>query len=148
MIEQRLSVVTLGSADLARAQAFYVKTLGWQPFVEMDDVVFFDLGGLVFGLFAHGDFMADMKRDVQAAPDAYRGFALAHNVRSEAEVDAVFARLEDAGAAILKRPEKAPWGGYSGYFADPDGHAWEIAFNPMWSIGADGRLQTGEGQAP
>jgi catechol 2,3-dioxygenase-like lactoylglutathione lyase family enzyme len=147
-LEQRLSLVTLGSADIARSKAFYTKTLGWTPFFEVEDTVFFDLGGLVLSLFAHKGLSEDMKRDIMTAPDAYRGFSLAHNVRSEAEVDAIFAKLRAAGAAILKEPERAPWGGYSGYFADPDGHPWEVAFNPAWTIGADGRLQVGAETTP
>jgi catechol 2,3-dioxygenase-like lactoylglutathione lyase family enzyme len=143
MLEQRLSLVTLGVADMTRAREFYGQTLGWTPFFEMDDIALFDMGGLVFGLFVHKGLSEDMKRNLIAAPEAYRGFALAHNVRSEADVDEAFARLKAAGAAILKEPERAEWGGHSGYFADPDGHPWEIAFTPTWRIGADGRLQLG-----
>ena len=71
---------------------------------------------------------------------AYRGYALAHNVRSEAEVDAILGRLNEHGATILKQPQKAFWGGYSGYFSDPDGHTWEMAYNPFWTIQQDGRV--------
>ena len=147
-LEQRLSVVTLGAADISRSKAFYSKTLGWTPFFEAEDTVFFDLGGIVLGLYAHKGLSEDMKRNLMAAPEAYRDFALAHNVRSEAEVDAAFAKLKAAGAAILKEPERAPWGGYCGYFADPDGHPWEIAFNPAWPISGDGRLQVRAEKTP
>lgn len=139
--EPRLSVITLGVADVARAKAFYAEALGWAPFFSMDDIAFFNLNGLVFGLFKHEAFREDMKREGAIVPGAYRGYALAHNVGSEAEVDALFADVSAAGAEILKAPHKTDWGGYSGYFADPDGNPWEVAFNPHWPIGADGRLE-------
>ncbi len=144
-VEARASVITLGVADVARAKAFYEKALGWTPFFSMDDIAFFDLNGLVFGLFKHEAFRADMGRAGAFDAGAYRGFALAHNVRSEAQVDALFAAVSGAGAAILKAPHKTEWGGYSGYFADPDGNPWEVAFNPHWPIGADGRLEIEKG---
>lgn len=137
----RVSVITLGVADVARAAAFYEKALGWTLFFSMDDIAFFDLNGLVLGLFKHEAFRADMGRGGAFEAGAYRGFALAHNVRGEAEVDALFAAVSAAGAEILKPPHKTDWGGYSGYFADLDGNPWEVAFNPHWPIGADGRLE-------
>ncbi|MBI1188564.1 MAG: VOC family protein [Alphaproteobacteria bacterium] len=138
-MEQRLSLVTLGCADQARAKAFYKDAFGWTPFMEMDDIAFFDLGGVVLAVWTHDGLKADSHTD--GALGAYRGSALAYNARTEAEVDAIFADLRARGAAILKAPVKAEWGGYSGYIADPDGHAWEIAYNPGWPIGPDGRLQ-------
>ncbi len=115
--------------------------VGWTPAPSPPEIAFFDLGGIVFSLYAH----ADLARDVDAPdPDpesaVYQGFALAHNARSESDVDAIFARLREKGATIVKAPERAFWGGYSGTFADPDGHIWEVAHNPHGSIGADGRV--------
>ncbi len=140
-MEQRLSMITLGVADLKRAIAFYQDVVGWKATPGPSEIAFFDLGGLVFSLYPHDD----MARDMNAAGDdrgdsAYQGFALAHNPRSMAEVDAIFSRLKVKGATILKAPEEVFWGGYSGYFSDPDGHAWEVAYNPHWTIGKDGRV--------
>ncbi len=148
-MQQRLSMITLGVSDLARARAFYEQVVGWRAVESPPEIAFFDLGGLVLGLYSHGDLAKDMAAGppTSAEPGAggYQGFALAHNVASEAEVDAIFARLEAQGATILKRPEKVFWGGYSGYFADPDGHAWEVAYNPYWAIAEDGRVVMSKG---
>jgi catechol 2,3-dioxygenase-like lactoylglutathione lyase family enzyme len=145
-MEQRLSMITLGVADLKPAVAFYENVIGWKAAPGPSEIAFFDLGGLVFSLYPH-DAMA---KDMNAAGDdrggsAYRGFALAHNARSKQEVDSIFSRLKDRGATILKEPEEVFWGGYSGYFADLDGHAWEVAYNPHWAIGKDGRVSMTKG---
>ena len=102
-------------------------------------MVFFDLSGVVFALWPHDELAKDMGLTPDRVP-AYRGYSLAHNVRSEAEVHEIFARLKNHGATILKQPQKAFWGGYSGYFSDPDGHTWEIAYNLFWTIEEDGRV--------
>lgn len=138
-MEQRMSLITLGVADLPRAVAFYEDALGWKPEPGPPGVVFFDLNGVVFALWPHDDLAKDMGVAADSVP-AYRGYALAHNVRSEAEVDAIFTQLETKGARIVKQPQKTFWGGYSGYFSDPDGHTWEIAHNPFWTIRKDGRV--------
>jgi catechol 2,3-dioxygenase-like lactoylglutathione lyase family enzyme len=134
-----MSLITLGVADLPRAVAFYEDALGWKPEPGPPGVVFFDLNGVVFALWPHDDLAKDMGVAADSVP-AYRGYALAHNVRSEAEVDAIFTQLETKGARIVKQPQKTFWGGYSGYFSDPDGHTWEIAHNPFWTIRKDGRV--------
>jgi catechol 2,3-dioxygenase-like lactoylglutathione lyase family enzyme len=142
-MEQRLSLITLGVADLPRAVAFYERVLGWKAASKQTGVAFFDLNGVVFSLYPHDD----LAKDMGAAPGAlgaYPGGALAHNVGSQAEVDALFAHLKKNGATIVKEPEKAFWGGYSGYFADPDGHRWEVAYNPYWTIREDGRISMGK----
>jgi catechol 2,3-dioxygenase-like lactoylglutathione lyase family enzyme len=140
-MEQRLSVITLGVADLKRAVEFYEGTVGWKAAEGPPGIAFFDLGGLVFSLYPHADMAKDMKVEPNISRDAiYRGFALAHNVASEEEVDAIFSFLRDKGAKILKEPEHVFWGGYSGYFSDPDGHSWEVAYNPYWAITDDGRV--------
>ena len=141
VMEPRISLVTLGVADLDRAVAFYEGVIGWRKFPGPDGVAFFDLGGIVFGLYPHDDLAADMNASVgSGASGAYRGFALAHNARSEREVDDIFARLKGAGATIVKAPAHVSWGGYSGYFSDADGHTWEVAYNPHWTIRSDGRV--------
>jgi len=138
-MEQRISLITLGVADLQRAVVFYERIVGWKPESSPPGVVFFDLNGVVFALWPHDELAKDMGTIASNVP-FYRGYALAHNVRSEQEVDAIFARLKNNGATVIKQPQKAFWGGYSGYFSDPDGHTWEIAYNPFWTIREDGRV--------
>jgi len=138
-MEQRISLITLGVADLQRAVAFYEQVVGWKAELSPPGVVFFDLNGVVFALWPHDELAKDLGMTGDNVP-AYRGYSLAHNVRSEQEVDAIFARLKNNGATIVKQPQKAFWGGYSGYFSDPDGHTWEITYNPFWLIQKDGRV--------
>lgn len=138
-MEQRLSLITLGVADLQLAVAFYEGVVGWKAAPSPPGVVFFDLNGVVFALWPHHEMAKDMGITADSVP-AYQGFALAHNVQSAEQVDAIFVRLKSHGATIIKEPQKAFWGGYSGYFSDPDGHTWEIAYNPFWTIQQDGRV--------
>ncbi len=140
-MEQRLSMITLGVADLERAVAFYENVVGWKAAPSPSEIAFFDLGGLVFSLYPHDDMAKDMNAALDDSGEvAYQGFALAHNARSKEEVDSIFSRLKDNGATIVKEPEEVFWGGYSGYFSDPDGHSWEVAYNPHWVIQKDGRV--------
>lgn len=137
-MEQRLSVVTLGVHDLARARAFY-EALGWSTRAAPDDdVVFFQAGGLVVSLWDREALAADSGVDDTGG---WGGITLAHNVRSPAEVDAVVAEAEAAGASVTRRPGATFWGGYSGAFTDPDGHPWEIAHNPRWTLDDDGAVR-------
>ena len=125
----KISFVTLGVADLARARRFYVDGLGLavrQP--ENDGVVFLDMGTMVLGLWGIEDLKADA--GYPSAAEGFRGMSIAHNVPSKEEVDAVIQQAVDAGATLVKPGHDAPWGGYTGYFADPDGHLWEVAWNP------------------
>ena len=135
-MEQRVSLITLGVADTARSRAFY-EALGWKAAFENEEVVFFQLNGIVLGLFRRDSFDLDMKRD----NDGTGRIALAYNVRDRSEVDPALDRAVSAGGSVLKRAEEAPWSGYSGYFADPDGHAWEVAHNPAWTITAAGHVE-------
>lgn len=140
-MEKGLSLITLGVRDLKASRRFYVKTLGWQPMAEPEGVVFFDIGGLVLTLFPHTELAKDMGVALgKGVGEPYHGFSLALNKNSETEVDALFAELRGKNVTILKAPQRAFWGGYSGYFADPDGHAWEVAYNPAWTIGKHGRI--------
>ena len=140
-MERRISLITLGVKDLEASRRFYVETLGWQPMFETKGVIFFDVGGCFFALFPHTELAKDMGMATGAGVnERYHGFSLAYNTNSEAEVDAVFAELRAKNVKVLKEPQRAFWGGYSGYFADPDGHAWEVAYNPAWTIGKDGRV--------
>jgi predicted lactoylglutathione lyase len=137
-MEQRISLITLGVRDVAASRAFYER-LGWQAAnFGGDEVAFFQAGGLIFALY--GD--ADLANDANVPPGAggFRGVALAYNVRAKHEVDEVLAEAQRAGATILKPGTDAVWGGYTGYFADPDGHAWEVAWNPGFPIAADGSI--------
>jgi predicted lactoylglutathione lyase len=138
MTPQRVTLITLGVDDLARSKAFYA-ALGWTVSREMPgEVVFYQLSGMALGLFGRAALAADQGRaDVPLGTGA---MTLAQNFESEAEVDAAFAAAIKAGATALKAPEKVFWGGYSGYYADPDGHVWEVAHNPFWPLNADGSL--------
>lgn len=138
-MEQRMSLVTLGVADLRRARRFYENGLGWTPGFASDDVVFYETGGPIIGLWSRSALAADAQ--IEDDDSMFSGIALAHNVRSRADVEAVLAEAAAAGAAILKSAEDTPWGGYSGYFADLDGHLWEVAWNPAWRIGEGGSVK-------
>jgi uncharacterized protein len=136
-VEQRLSLVTLGVADLGRARRFY-EALGWQTGAAPgDDVVFFRAGGTVLALWGRGELAEDSGVEDGGG---WGGVTLAHNVRSPAEVDAVIAEAERAGAAITRAPGPTFWGGYSGAFIDPDEHPWEVAHNPHWQLDEDGSV--------
>ena len=135
-MEQRISLITLGVADLDRAREFY-EALGWSPTGPTDNVVFFQAGGMVFGLWDRSDLAEDSG---VTDPGGWGGVTLAHNVASPADVDRVIEEARSAGATISKEPAETFWGGYSGAFVDPDGHPWEIAHNPGWSISADGSI--------
>lgn len=138
MTPQRVTLVTLGVADLARSQAFY-QALGWQPHpASQEGVVFFQMLGQVLGLFGRAALAADQGR--KGAALGTGAMTLAQNFADVAAVDAAYALALGAGAQPLKAPDKVFWGGYSGYYADPDGHVWELAFNPFWPLGADGSL--------
>jgi uncharacterized protein len=136
-VEQRLSLVTLGVSNLNLARAFY-EALGWQPTGDVEDVVFFQAGGMVVALWDRGRLGEDSGVD---DPGGWGGITLAHNVGSPAEVDAVLAEAEVAGARIARRGADTFWGGYSGVFVDPDGHPWEVAHNPHWTIRDDGSVE-------
>jgi uncharacterized protein len=137
-MEQRVSVITLGVKELGRARRFYVVGLGWKPVFENQEIIFFQTGGMVFALFLRDKLAEDFHADpVTFGPAAA---ALGYNVREKSEVDPLMQRAAAAGAKILKLARDASWGGYSGYFADPDGFAWEVAWNPHWRLAPDGSI--------
>ncbi len=138
-LPQHLSLVTLGVADVAASRAFY-EGLGFKasPF-DSTEVAFFDMNGTILALFGRAALAEDAS--VAEAGAGFRGVSCAFNLASEAAVDAAFAFVEAKGGRIVKPPHKVFWGGYSGYFADPDGHLWEIAHNPFWPFDAHGRPQ-------
>lgn len=137
-MEPRVSLITLGVVDLPRSRAFYEK-LGFKASsMGSDEVVFFQLGPLALGLFPRESLACDAK--VSAEGSGFRGITLAHNVREKDEVAAVIEEAVRAGATLVKASEAAPWGGQSGYFADPDGHLWEVAWNPFAPLGPNGEM--------
>ncbi len=140
-MEQRLSILTLGVADVSTSRRFY-EGLGWRaapvPPVGDDQIAFFQLGGIALALYGSEDLAKDsgLPRSIGDS----RSIALAHNVRHKEDVDAMLVEAERAGAHILKPAEDKLWGGYSGYFADPDGYPWEIAWNPGFELKEDGSV--------
>ena len=136
-MEQRVSLITLGVEDLGRSRRFYEEGLGWVPTQALDGVCFYQLPGIALGLFGREALAEDAKHQIDGT---FSGITIAINQPSEEAVDRVFAEAEAAGARILKPAERVFWGGYSGYFADLDGHVWEVAYNPDWTINDDGTL--------
>jgi uncharacterized protein len=137
-MEQRLSLVTLGVADLARSKAFY-EGLGWTTgAAPSDEVVFFQAGCMIVALWGREQLAED---SVVEDTGGWGGITLAYNTRSPAEVDAVLAEAEAAGGRIGRVGAPSFWGGYSGVFVDPDGHPWEVAHNPGWTLDADGSVR-------
>lgn len=137
MTPQRVTLITLGVGNIASSRAFY-EALGWVPANVQEGVAFYQMHGAVLALFGRADLAAD-----QGRPGATLGtgaMTLAQNFASEAEVDAAYDLALRNGASPLKKPEKVFWGGYSGYYADPDGHVWEVAMNPFWPLNEDGSL--------
>jgi len=132
-MKPRISMITLGVSDLERSIDFYENGLGFPKIDSPPSIAFFELNGSWFSVYKR-ELLAE---DVTVSPEGsgFRGFALAHNVGSENEVESVFAQALAAGANAIKTPTKAEWGGYSSYFADPDGFLWEVAHNPFLWIG-------------
>ncbi len=143
-MEQRLSLVTLGVTDLDRATAFY-QAMGWQPAASPEGVVFFQAGGMVLALWDRAALAVDSGTEA-LDKGGWGGVTLAQNVRSAADVDELLAAAQEAGAQVVREPSDTFWGGYAGCFLDPDGHAWEIAYNPYWAVTDDGRTLVGDGR--
>jgi len=136
-MDQRVSLITLGVADLSRARAFY-EALGWHANeAPAEDVVFFQAGGMVVALWGRDQLAED---SCVTDSGGWGGITVAHNVDSPASVDAVLADAQAAGATIGRPGAETFWGGYSGVFIDPDGHPWEVAHNPFWTLNADGSI--------
>ena len=139
-MEPRISLVTLGVSYVARSRAFYER-LGFKASSAGNDgVVFFDAGGLVLALFGH-DALAEDAHITGGKPPEFRGVSIAQNARGKEEVDAAINEAVTAGAYLVKAAETVFWGGYSGYFSDPDGHLWEVAYNPFFPLDEHGRIQ-------
>ncbi|MGK6320846.1 VOC family protein [Sphingomonas sp. DT-204] len=138
MVQPYVSVITLGTSDGARSRRFYTEGFGWQPVFENDEIAFYQLNGVVLGVWRRDALDEDRQEAAGAGPGA---FALAHNVESEDAVAPLIDRLVAAGGRLLRAAEAPPHGGVRGYVADPDGHAWEIAWNPSWPIDAEGNVR-------
>jgi catechol 2,3-dioxygenase-like lactoylglutathione lyase family enzyme len=143
-MEPRVSIITLGIKDVARSRAFY-EALGFKASTaSQESVTFLDGGGVVLGLYGRAPLAEDAT--VEDSAPGFSGVALAHTARSEADVDAALAEAVAAGAKLVKPAGKVFWGGYSGYFADPDCHLWEVAFNPYLKLSDDGRVELDMGE--
>ncbi|CAN7365100.1 VOC family protein [Phenylobacterium sp. LjRoot219] len=139
-MQQQISVITLGVHELERSKGFYVGGFRWSPVFENSEVIFFQMNGLVLGTWLIQELQNDMQRPGAVAPGAV---ALAHNVASAEAVDHLIDKLAAAGGRVLRPGDAPSHGGYRGYVADPDGHAWEIAWNPAWTIDAAGHVTFG-----
>ena len=134
-MQQRLSIVTLGVQDLARSLRFYRDGLGWQPSsASQEEIAFFQLGGIVLALYPREKLAEDVT--VDPAGTGFSGITLAYNTKSRDDVDAVLKLIQQLGERVIKPAQDVFWGGYSGYFADPDGHLWEVAWNPFFNFDA------------
>ncbi len=141
-MDARISLVTLGVADMKAARRFY-ENLGWQASSQSnDDVTFFQAGGMILGLYGRKALAEDAT--VDDSKPGFSGVALAYNGRDKDEVDRVLDEAVAAGGVLIKKAEDVFWGGYSGYFADPDGHLWEVAWNPFFPIADDGSISLGD----
>ncbi len=136
-MDQRISLITLGVADVAASKAFY-EALGWRPTQDLGGTVFFQAAGMVLALWGRDELAAD---GGLTDTGGWGGITLSHNVAAPEEVDRVIEQARAAGATIGREPQTAFWGGYTGVFHDPDGHPWEVAHNPSWELGADGSIR-------
>lgn len=139
-MEQRLTMITLGVGDMDKMRSFYEEKFRWAAREDSNEqIVFFKLNGILLGLFGKQALAEDAT--VDAAGEGFRGFTLAHNLQSEAEVDKLFTEFKAQGVTVTKDPEKTSWGGYSGYIADPEGNLWEIAYNPFMEYDDSGNVR-------
>ena len=136
-MQQQIAVVTLGVSDLERSQSYYREGFGWNPVFENEEIAFYQMNGLVFGTWLKSSLEEDTKQQGLTPPGAV---TLAHNVTEEGEVQTVIDKLVSAGATLLREADAPPQGGRRGYISDPDGHIWEIAWNPVWPVDEDGHV--------
>lgn len=138
-MEQRLTLITLGAKNLVKLTQFYQEAFGWKPLPNSDETItFFQLNGIQLGIFGREDLADDASVSVNG--EGFKGFSLAHNLRSEEEVDELFEELKAKDVNILKWPQKVFWGGYSGYISDPEDNLWEIAYNPYMEFDEKGNV--------
>jgi catechol 2,3-dioxygenase-like lactoylglutathione lyase family enzyme len=139
-MQQQISVISIGVSDVARARRFYAEGFGWKPVFENGDIIFFQMNGFVFGVWNRSSMEEDANRRGLLTPGA---FSLAHNVLAKENVEPVMKKLEAAGGRVIRPADAPPHGGFRGYVADPDDHAWEIAWNPAWPINESGMVRFG-----
>ena len=139
-MNQHLHLVTLGVRDFETSKKFYIEILGWKPSSNSnDDIAFFQAGGIILSIYQREKLAEDALIDPEGR--GFAGFTLAYNAQSEAEVDEIIGGLKAKGVKILKEPQKVFWGGYSSYFADPNGYCWEVAYNPFFPFDENGNLK-------
>jgi len=139
-MNQHLHLITLGVRDFEKSKKFYTETLGWKPSsASQDDVTFFQAGGVVLAIYPREKLAEDALTSLEG--QGFSGITLAYNARSESEVDEIIRDLRTKGVKIVKEPQKAFWGGYSSYFADPDDYHWEVAYNPFFPFDESGNLK-------
>lgn len=137
-MQHQMSLITLGIAGVARSRHFYGEGFGWKPVFEMPDITFYQLNGFVFATWLE----KNLEEDMQRTGNSHKGaFAMAHNVATKDEVEPAMAQLLRAGGKLLRKADAPPHGGFRGYVADPDDHAWEIAWNPSWPISVEGYVR-------
>lgn len=139
-MQQQVSVITLGISDLPRSRRFYTEGFGWKPIFENQEIIFYQMNGFILGTWNERSLEADMNRGKLQRPGA---FALAHNVMDREDVPSLMERLVKAGGRMLRTPNAPAHGGFRGYVADPDDNAWEIAWNPAWTIDSNGYVTFG-----
>ena len=138
-MNQHLHIITLGVRDFEASKRFYTEIVGWTPSgAGQDDIAFFQVGGLVFSIYPREKLAEDAAIDPQG--HGFAGITLGYNARSESEVDEIIRDLKSRGATIIKEPQKAFWGGYHSYFADPDEYRWEVAYNPYFAFDENGNV--------
>lgn len=137
-MQHQMSLITLGIADVQRSRHFYGEGFGWKPVFEMPDITFYQLNGFVFATWLE----KNLEEDMQRGGNSHKGaFAMAHNVATKDEVEPAMEQLLRAGGKLLRKADAPPHGGFRGYVADPDDHAWEIAWNPSWPISVEGYVR-------
>jgi catechol 2,3-dioxygenase-like lactoylglutathione lyase family enzyme len=139
-MQKQISVITLGISDLSRSRRFYVDGFGWEPIFENEEIIFYQMNGLVLGTFLKPSLELDMNRSGLTSPGA---FSLAHNVPEQDNVTTIMERLVEYGGRVIREADPPPHGGFRGYIVDPDDHAWEIAWNPAWKIDENGFVTFG-----
>jgi len=139
-MQQQISVITLGVDDIGRSRRFYVDGFGWSPVFETDEIIFYQMNGLMLGTWIRQALDGDMNETERSGSSSY---ALAHNVAEQQQVAPLIEQLVAAGGTLMSAASAPPHGGFRGYVADPDGHPWEIAWNPAWTIDDDGHVTFG-----
>jgi uncharacterized protein len=140
-MNQHLHIITLGVRDFEKSKKFYAETLGWKISRPQEGIAFFQAGGVVLAIYPREKLVEDALVLPEAAGTGFSGITLAYNPRSESEVDEIIGDLKSKGVKIIKEPQKAFWGGYSSYFADPDDYRWEVAYNPFFPFDEHGNLK-------